>query len=214
MFRMFPVGAAFAALLVGGVVHGLWTDRWSANAETVDGASRLAAVPMKIGDWQGENLENKSTPVVGVAGTLYRRYTNRDGRAVSLFLVCGRPGPVAIHTPNDCYVAAGYEMLSQVRCACPAGEGQTEAQFWTAQFRKTQSSDQTYLRIFWSWCATGDWQAPDDPRFEFGRHKYPALYKMYVLREMGSADEPLESDPCQDLLKQMLPELRRSLFSK
>ena len=116
MLRMFPVVTAFAALIVGGVVHGIWTDRWRTNDEAEAWAARLAKVPMNVGEWQGEDQENKGTQIGGVSGTLYRRYVNRAGQAVNVFLVCGRAGPVAIHTPNDCYVAAGYEMLSQVRC--------------------------------------------------------------------------------------------------
>jgi hypothetical protein len=210
---MFPVVTAFAALIVSGAVHGLWTDRWKWSDEPDASANRLKTVPLRVGDWQGEDLEDKKgTKVNGIAGTLYRSYVGRDGRPVSVFIVCGRPGPVAVHTPNDCYVAAGYEMLSQARCTCPTGEGTPPAELWTAQFRKTQAADQTYLRIYWTWSAAGAWQAPDDPRFEFGRHRYPALFKMYVFRELTSPDEPAESDPCMELLKQLLPEMQRSLF--
>lgn len=208
MFRMFPIVTALFAVAASGTAHGLWTDRWKWSDEPDASAAKMSRVALQLDDWEGEELEAKSSKMPGVAGTLYRRYVNRrDGRAVSVFIICGRPGAISIHTPPDCYGASGFEVLSQERCQGPADLG---AELYTAQFRKTQAADQTNLRIFWSWNATGAWQAPDYPRLAFARR--PALYKMYVIREMTGGDEPIEKDPSFDLMKQLLPELQRGLF--
>jgi hypothetical protein len=209
MMRMFSVATAVVLVIAGGAVHGLWTDRWNWSDEPGASAAKLDRVALSLDDWRGEDLVNNYGKPAGVAGMLSRRYVNtRDGQPVTILLVCGRPGPVSIHTPDVCYVATGYEMLSPTRCNGPAEA--PSAELCTAQFRKTQSTDQTYLRIFWSWNATGTWQAPEDPRRAFFGQQ--ALYKLYVIREMGAADEPLDSDPCLDLMKQLLPELQRALF--
>jgi hypothetical protein len=83
-------------------------------------------------------------------------------------------------------------------------------QFWMARFHKGESTVPTYLRVFWSWNASGPWQASSGPRLEFAR--YPALYKLYVVRRMETPDAPLEKDPAAELLAQLLPELQRALF--
>ena len=45
----------------------------------------------------------------GIKGCVYRRYRNpRTGESVSVLLVCGRGGPISVHTPDVCYAGAGY----------------------------------------------------------------------------------------------------------
>ena len=66
------------------------------------------------------------------------------------------------------------------------------------------------LHIFWAWSATGDWQAPDNPRLTFARA--PLLYKLYVLREGTTDGERLEEDSCKEFIKRLLPELEQCLF--
>ena len=39
----------------------------------------------------------------------------------------------------------------------------------------------------------------------------PALYKIYVVRQMSAADEPLDKDPALDFLRVAVPALRECL---
>src|SRR5947209_18409507 len=104
MARICPFLTAVAALVACGVVHGLWTDRWARAPEPAAAAARLDALPLTLGDWDGEALPVEPGSLGAVSGYLYRQYVNRrNGDEVSVFLVCGRPGPVAIHTPDVCY---------------------------------------------------------------------------------------------------------------
>src|SRR3954470_6830087 len=100
--------ALFAsAVLIGtGLVHGRWTDRWTPAAEPAVAAARFNAIPMTLGEWDGHPEGKPTAADATLAGTLQRRYVNRrTGEAVSVYLVCGRPGPAAIHTPEACYGA-------------------------------------------------------------------------------------------------------------
>ena len=45
---------------------------------------------------------------------------------------------------------------------------------------------------------------------EFARS--PALYKLYVIREMPRENEPLEEDPSVEFLRALTPALQKSLF--
>ena len=201
--------SALAAVVASGVVHGMLTDRWHASAEPVKRAARLELVPYTLGDWVGQDIETDSRQVGPIAGFLHRRYLNRQtGTGVTVFMVCGRPGPVCIHTPDVCYRASGYEILSQEKMTLPSEIDQGE--FWTAKLRKTNSTEDYRLRIFWSWSDGIDWSIPESPRLTFARR--PVLFKLYLIREMNDKAEFPDKDPCFDLFRQFLPEWQRVMF--
>jgi hypothetical protein len=213
MSRALPVATVLALVLLSGLVHGVWTGRWQ-PAQGLDAAvARLDRVPLTLGGWQGQPLEldPKHVAQAGLSGCWMRRYTNGpNGPAVTVLLMCGRSGPVSVHTPDICYGGAGYDMVG--KAVRVSAEASPPAEFWTARFRKDGAVVPTYLRILWAWNADGAWQAPDSPRLTFA--PFPVLYKLYVLRELGRADEPLEEDPCLRFLGQALPELRQALFAE
>jgi len=209
MIRWIPAVAAMAAILVCGAVQGVWTGRWGLSDEPAASAARLAAVPLALDDWDGEVQPMKSR--LDSAGRLCHRYVHRaTGKSVTVLVVCDRPGPVSIHTPVDCYGAAGYQVSDKAPFTAPAETDAAPAEFWTSQFRKNTPGETSYLRIFWAWGAAGSWQAADNPRRAFaGQH---ALYKIYLIREMTTANDPLADDPCIELMRQLLPALRQALF--
>src|SRR5215831_4661092 len=120
MKRMLPIAVALAAVLAAGIVHGFWTDRWR-TARTVEAAvANLDRVPRTVGDWQAEPLASDVRDDQGLPGQLYLRYVNRkSGDSITVALVCGRPGPVSIHTPDVCYGASGYKVGRPAPFALP-----------------------------------------------------------------------------------------------
>jgi hypothetical protein len=165
---------------------------------------------MRIGDWQGQTVDFDARQIGPVAGYLHRRYINqRTGASVGLSLVFGRPGPVAIHTPDVCYVASGFATASPSKYVLPGS--QPPAEFLTAEFVKTRSAEQIHLRTFWSWYAGDSWKVSDTPRFAFAH--YPVLYKLHVAREQAAPNEPLDEDPCVEFLQLLLRELQQSVLS-
>jgi hypothetical protein len=207
---LYPV-AAFLAVVTSSVVHGLLTDRWHVSAEPTKRATRLELVPYALGDWVGQDIETDPRLVGPVAGYLHRRYLNRQtGIGVTVFMVCGRPGPVCIHTPDVCYKAGGYEILSQEKLPMPSDLGVGE--FWTAKLRKSNSTEDSRLRIFWSWSDGHEWSIPESPRLTFARR--PVLFKLYLIRELSDETELPANDPCLELLRQLLPEWQRVVFEE
>jgi len=77
------------------------------------------------------------------------------------------------------------------------------------RFKKEGVSPE-YLRVFWSWNATGKWQAPQSPRITF-LLKGSILYKLYIVHRLARLDAPLKEDPSQDFLKVLLPEFDKYL---
>jgi hypothetical protein len=194
-----------------GIVHGLWTDRWAHRSDLAQAAATLDSLPLVLGDWHGTNLDQAGERATAMAGTLSRRYLHRPtGKVVSIYIGCGRPGPVSVHTPEVCYAGSGYQVDRLATFAVPSGSDMPRGEFWTARFVKEKADGRTNLRLFWSWHAAGQWQIADNPRLAFAGERL--LYKLYVIREMTGGDEPVETDPCVDFLRQLLPAMQSTYF--
>ncbi|HYT87884.1 MAG TPA: exosortase-associated EpsI family protein [Gemmataceae bacterium] len=211
MTRLLPVAAAFIVLLFSGLVHGVWTERWAESPDLDEAVAKLDGLPLTVGDWRGKKLDNGNRTSGGLAGSISCCYVHRQtGKEVTVFLACGRPTKVAIHTPDVCYAASGFEMEPNQEFTVPPGSAASGSQFYTARAKKMKAADQTRLRIFWSWNPGGKWQIADSPRVAFANRQI--LYKLYFIREMASATEPLAEDPCLQLMHQLLPVLQPNVL--
>src|SRR6516162_896678 len=170
MLRVLAVITAGSLIALPGFVQGVWSGRWSQSQELEQAVASLERMPLNIGDWKGHTIELDREQIEGadLAGHCCRRYENqRDGRVVTVILMCGRSGPVSVHTPDVCWTSTGYEMVARRSRWQPESRS---AEFWTARFRKDEASAPLYRRVFWSWNAGGSWQAPDSARFAFARY--------------------------------------------
>ncbi|HWG42135.1 MAG TPA: exosortase-associated EpsI family protein [Gemmataceae bacterium] len=213
MSRFFSILVVFVAIGLSGFGHGLVTGRWNISEDPEQTAARLKSVPITVGDWDGQedSLDARDVEAADITGHLVRPYVNRrTGDRVTLLLVCGRPGPVSVHTPDVCYRATGYELMEQP--AHYTSPTLPDAEFWATRFQKVRAAVPEHLRIFYSWSAKGAWSAPENPRLTFFRQS--VLYKLYVIRQMASGEEPLEDDPALAFLHVLMPELQKTLFSE
>jgi hypothetical protein len=216
MQRLLPYTLVLGILIASGLAHGLITDRWSDPPDPHAQAAAFARIPMVIDDWDGGSIDTEEAqlPQEQVGSALLRRYVNRvDGSAVTVFLSGGRPGPmVAAHLPESCYPGAGYHLVTpQAKHSVLAGPSSPSAQFWVANFSKTERAVPVHLRVFWSWSGSGNWEIPDHARLAFAH--YHKLYKLYVIRNLSKAEEPLENDPAIGFIKVLVPELEKALFA-
>jgi uncharacterized protein DUF3485 len=204
---------AVVAVLTTGLVHGIWTGRWEITDEPGASVALLPTVSMELGDWQGDTLDAESRQIGDASGCLLRRYTNKfSGANVTVFLLCGRPGPVAIHPPDSCYAAGGFEIATPSLFKAPAESNSNGAEFRVARMRKKRAGEQTQLRVFWSWNDGKGWRVPSNPRVTFAPSQ--VLFKLYLVRELPDYEEPLDDDPSVDLMKRLLPELEKTLFTR
>jgi hypothetical protein len=135
-----------------------------------------------------------------------RRYTS-GSEAITVILMCGRAGHMAVHTPDICYRGAGYEMAGEPAKFRLAAPGAFE--FWSATFRQPAKAGGPDLEIYWTWRADDSWLAPTSPRLTFGGQPY--LFKLYVVRE--KAGEGTRDTVMADFLAQLMPALEGALFS-
>jgi hypothetical protein len=123
----------------------------------------------------------------GIQGHLSRRYRNRrSGEEVAVLVVCGRPGPISVHTPDICYRAAGYSPVGEP-ARTDYALGDRKQPLWGLRFHPPASRAGTSdLEIRWGWLAGDGLVAPENSRVAFAGK--PALYKLYVIQERHPID--------------------------
>jgi hypothetical protein len=214
MTRALPQVAALAIMITSGVVHGFWTGRWSTSPEFQARVHALERVPKSFGDWKGEDqpLDDRSIERAGIAGYIMRNYVNSHRESITVLLICGRPGPISVHTPEVCYAGAGYEPTTERReVLIKPDSGQRPGDLFVTDFSKPGPISLEFLRVFYGWNSGQSWKASNSPRVAFGGG--PALYKLYIIRPMVQADEPLANDLGVRFAQAFLPELEKSLLS-
>jgi hypothetical protein len=213
MIRLVLSLSAAVLLAASGVSHRLWTGEWNTSNEPGESASRLAKVPASIGEWTGEDgsIDERQMTRAEAAGYLFRHYVNRrTGADVSVLLICGRPGPISVHTPDVCYGGIGFQVVGSRNSYHFEGTEQTPpSDFTWATFEKFDSGAPARLRIYWAWKAGPGWKAPTNPRITFGASR--ALYKLYLIYRPAPGAELREQDPCKEFMVDFLPELERTL---
>lgn len=216
MTRTIILLAAVAILGYSGYQARSWVDREQQSAEVAVAAARLDNLPEQIGDWKGtdQELDPHEMMRAGVARGWLRRYVDQStGSSVLILIVCGRPGPVCVHTPDVCYQGAGYDIVEATKLDVPGpAEDAASQRFIIGRFRKANTAIPQDLEIAWAWNGRGQWEAPEDPRLTFG--VYPALYKIYLIREAGESTHRLNDPPqrVKEFLSEFLAQVNKKLM--
>lgn len=213
MSRILPIVVAVPAVLIAGYVHGRWTDRWMPSRAVELAVARLNNVPIKFGPWQGhdQKLSAETIKRAGIDGYVMRRYEAPGQGIVSVLLVCGRPGPIAAHTPEVCYDGAGYSAIAEpAQLAIPLGLARDHDRLFSSIFARLESPRPAALRLIWAWNGDGTWETSNHPRLTFA--KYRCLYKIYLVRDLPTGDVHTDDDVPIKFAEALLPELNKSLF--
>lgn len=205
-----PLLACAVVVAAVGVVHGWWTDRWGPSERLQRTIAAMDRVPMAFGDWAGEDVPFPAEEVAraGIRRCVFRQYRNpHTGEVVSALLVCGRGGPISVHTPDVCYTGAGYRAVSD-ESARAFTAGETEHSFRVTRFAKPDGTAQGQLEVCWAWSEDGRrWEGLDAGRARLTLGRSPAVYKLYVVREYVPGSRAEAADPCGDFLRRALPDL-------
>jgi len=217
MRRHLPAAVMVALILTAGTIHGRWTNRWARATELQHAIDHIGKLPLAIGDWEGrdnvlDEKEQKLYAASEAAAWVTRRYVHRlTGESLSLLVLCGPPGPTANHSPEACYGAGGYDSSGSLeRKEIAFGTPPAKAVFQVGNFRRTDAPSSMGLKIYWSFRGGSDWEIPDNPRLAFAR--YPALYKVYVIRQMAMAEgvQPVDEVTPQ-FIQALMPEIEKLL---
>jgi hypothetical protein len=208
-FRMLlATAAALVLIAAAGYVHGVRTDRWRPSIALQHAMAKVQGFPQELGEWHGTNLDpdGRTMQRAGASAFMLRDYqsTGSESKAkMHVLLLCGRSGPMSVHTPEVCYGSAGYEMVGKAsRLQVPMTNSKVTHEVFTADLRKPGGSSDDTLRLCWAWASPEDrkWRAPADPRLEFKTQR--ALYKVYIIPQVPAAEQGAETDPLVPFLQQ------------
>jgi hypothetical protein len=212
------LAALIALIMIAGATlyHGRKSDRWiPTTSEKLDAfTTRLNDVPKEVGDWVGTDTEidQEQFKRTHCTGCVQRVYRHREtGAEVSLYLVSGTARHITIHTPDWCYVAAGFDMEGQptnYSVDCPSLP--TNPEFLTTTFIKQDPINTFRLRILWSYSDDGKWEGPKWVKPTYAGR--PALYKVYLIAALADRSQPISEDPAVAFAQQLMPVLNGILF--
>lgn len=207
---------ALALAVLGGVTvyEGNRWGRWGQvdTAEIEEFAARMKAIPENFGDWTSVPVQQDDSQMAraGLVAYVSREFENqKTGAKVRVLVACGRVHDVVIHTPDQCYVAAGFKAEHESHTN-GVHYGERKGEFRGALFTREEGGSQEREDILWSFSHDGEWKAPISARMEFANAT--ALYKVYVMMPPGQASGGMAAN--EHFLKDFLPELDKVLFSK
>lgn len=210
--------AVLLLIVGGGVVHGIFTHRWNQWSEDdlKHAVAQIDQIPLEVGDWTGERVEadlqtkQLIQELFGIGRGVTIRYVHRTDRiTVSVYFARGPTAALIGHNPLACYTAHGYESIPPNIRFRPLDEGAAdEQQFWVANFAKKDTPGDNLIRVFWSWSDGHGWRVPDNPLRAFRRT--PIIDKVYFIRGLTNANEPVDGDPAVRLMAALLPKIPRT----
>ncbi len=207
------VVAILVATVLSGVLHGHLSRRWGTHTDVVAFGERLDDVPARIGPWQMDSsgdLDAEVQEILRCDGSLKRSYINVEtGASVTVALLLGPAGPIAVHTPEICYSSRDYEIVGSKEVATLNAASDVPNKFWVSKFRGRSLAEEN-LRVYYGWSTGEGWIAAESARFEFSGE--PWLYKIQVAGAVPDSQPP-ESDPCRDFLEVFVPEIQNVLAS-
>ena len=185
-------------IVVGAVVNGAATQRWSAFEANPAKTAELHAFAVHFQDWQADEVPTDMPTNERSSATSRRYWSPSTGRAAVVTLISGIPGSVSAHTPDVCYPGSGYKTLGAPKKETADLPGGRSAEMYVADFEKKTATKHDRARVRWTWAADGGWVAPDHPRWQFATQltKVPVLFKVYIVTSLpDEGEERPEDDP-------------------
>jgi hypothetical protein len=211
-FFLAATGLVMVATVVSGVLQGRMRNRWGPSPDMVAAADRLAQVPDRFADWRlqsSEELDESTRNMLECAGYFARNYVNQaTGEAVSVTVLLGPPGPIAVHTPEVCFASRNYQSRGKRERVAIRRSGAAGDEFWALDFKLNDLQGDT-LRTYYAWSIGEHWLAPDDPRFQYAGSPY--LYKIQLSSRLPTETNPEVGDPCRRFLHDFLPAANKCL---
>ncbi len=204
-----------ALTILSGVLHGWLSNRWGPSVETLHVANKLKEMPFEFGDWRLQSsaeLDKSSQEQLQPAGYFDRRYNNRQtGDVVDVMLLLGRPGPIAVHTPEVCFASRNCERCGERQEVAIRGPAGADDEFWSLDF-KLMNLHGEVVRVYYAWSAGDRWLALKDAHYWSAG--LPYFYKIQLVGLLPPGTTNLRSDdPCQRFLQDFIPVARKYLIA-
>jgi hypothetical protein len=187
-----------------GALQGWLSGRWIDRSKQQDISQAITNLPTSVGDWTLQNdvpIGEAALSLLNPFGHINRTYANeKTGWVISIAVLYGLKGPIAVHTPEVCYSSRDFALLapkSAYTIPIP-----NEGTLWRQEFQ-SQRVGAEHMMVYHGWSDGGPWMAAKNPRFL----RTETLTKIQVAA--FGADQ--EKDPIPEFLEQFIPSLRSAL---
>jgi EpsI family protein len=204
--------ALVCAVLIGsGVVRSRQSRRIEGQiARGLTESFPLDTLPMTLGDWTGESttLDEQIARGTGAKQIVTRRYVNKStGVSLEVILLFGQAVDIYIHSPELCYPAAGFALVSGPDTRLiETSEG--KAPFRSLVYGQGNGAN-SLQEVYYSWRYNGRWTPEAGPRKHFER--ISGMYKVHIARRTTETEKRYEGNPSEAFLAKLLPEMERRM---
>lgn len=199
--------ACLGLTIFSGILRGRIDYRWGVSEEFQAAAEKVNAMPTTIGAWKADKLnklDEQAKNMLRCSGDVFGSYKNRQGEQVSLTVLVGPAGPLAIHTAEVCYGSSNYTLLEGGQRKVVADSAGNEHEFAVATFEENNAGKRP-LKVYYAWSTGDDWVAPKAPRSAFAGT--PMLYKIQIATNIDGQSND-EMDAAEKFLSQNLHKLQ------
>jgi hypothetical protein len=198
-----PLAIAATIAVVSGVAHGWLNDRW-VNKPNLDAtAAKLEELPKEFGDWllvEDQELPDATQSLLQCYGYKLQVYENtKTGRRLTVAVLFGPRGPIAVHTPEVCYSGQGV-MPEGDRVREVIDTGNEQHTLWRVDLQSRRDS-KIAIEAHYGWSDGTKWQAAE----------YPRVWLTGQLYKIQLACQPTKAGEVSDavlFLKEFLPKLQ------
>ncbi|WP_218934758.1 exosortase-associated EpsI family protein [Rosistilla ulvae] len=200
--RTVALVACLSLILLSGFFHGVLDGRWQPQTDLQKIGDQLQDLPTTCGQWDRiseSQLDPQAQQILQCYGSLVHEYRNRStDQRVTVAVMFGPRGPIAVHTPEVCYSSQGTEPAGE-RVAEIVDNDRPNDRLWRVQFRQT-TEEQPHLEVWYGWSDGTQWYAAEYPRVWM-------TDRLYKIQVAGPPPEMGQEPGVQDFLRSFLPEL-------
>lgn len=207
--------------IASGAFYGIRSNRWGPSGTLREVGAKLESFPTNFAAWEMQKTERMGKEAIDQlqpAGYIQRLYVNREnGAMVSVTVMVGSSGPMAVHTPEICYGSRDHEQLGPRQAiripSVSTGDDKNQEDkeydtVWKTTFRMKGIDAQT-MNIYYAWSPGDRWAAAENPRFTYASK--PFLYKLLLANQVPAGHNQKETDPGLQFLIDFLPVLHQHL---
>lgn len=177
----------------------------------------LGSLPRTLGNWRAlpggdQSLDPLTLQIAGGADHIIRTYYDElTGVSLMVLVIYGPADHIAPHTPEVCYPAFGFRLVTPPSDHRVAGS-EVPIAYRASVYQKGDGPGIGPARleeVCWSLRGRDGWA----PEVVEGRplDRSPAMFKVQVQRLIGEFERRDLASPSEDFLAQLLPEIDRTL---
>lgn len=202
----------FTGTLWGGLQFGHSASQFG-NDQALKGAAKQldGGLAERLGPWRlvsQQPMEKEVLEMLQCPAHINRVYVNEiTGDMVSIFVIVGPPGPIAVHTPEVCYSSRDFTISEKRRTVTIVDRAEREHKLWQVELRSNDGSRPSQ-QVLYGWGTGKNWSAISEPRYTFAGQPY--LYKIQLAGPPKNTANGV--DACGDFLKLFLADLNSHLL--